>query len=163
LNLPPAKEPIFQFEPAADYPGWEDWKLIDPERFNHAVLGRLLVRAEGDRHARVRMFPETKHSNLINMIHGGATVGFVDVALFGAARCFGLEEDAMALTLDLSTQFISGGKMDEPLDAAVELLRETRRFMFLRGKVVQGEESDYLVASFNATIRKSSAQASTAK
>lgn len=154
---------IFTFSPAADYPGWEEWQLVDPARFNHAVLGRLLVRGKNEREATVRMFPQLRHSNFIDMIHGGATLGFIDVALFGAARCFGLDESAMALTLDLSAQFISAGKMDEPLDAEVELLRETRRFMFMRGKVVQGEAGDYLVASFTATVRKSSAQAGAAK
>jgi len=149
--------PIFRFEPADDYPGWQDWILIDPERFNHAALGRLLVRSDEENHATVRMFPEYKHGNLLGVMHGGATLGFIDVALFGAGRQFGLSDSAAALTLDLSTQFIGGGKMDEPMDAEIELLRETGRLMFMRGKVVQ---RDHLVASFNATVRKASGKPS---
>ncbi len=146
--------PIFRFEDASDYPGWQDWILVDPGRFNHAQLGRLLVRKDSETRASVRMFPEYRHGNLLNAIHGGATLGFIDVALFGAARQFGIDDSAAALTLDLSAQFIGAGKMDSPLDAEVEMLRETGRLMFLRGKVVQ-DDGAHLVASFSATIRKS--------
>lgn len=146
--------PIFLLEDAADFPGWQDWQLVDPDRFNHAVLGRLLVRKDSATQATVRMFPEYRHGNMLNVMHGGATLGFIDVALFGAGRQFGIDDSSVALTLDLSTQFIGGGKMDVPLDAEVELLRETNRLMFLRGKVVQ-DDGAYLVASFSATIRKS--------
>ena len=149
------EEPIFRFEPAPDHPGWDDWHLSDPERFNHAALGRLLVRKDSETQATVRMFPEYRHGNMLNMVHGGATLGFIDVALFGAARYFGLGDSSAALTLDMSTQFIGAGKVDEPLDAEVELMRETGRLLFLRGKVVQG---DHLVTSFTATVRKASAK-----
>ena len=80
------------------------------------------------------------------------TLGFIDVALFAASRMFGLIEAGTAVTLDLSTQFIGVGRMGQPLDAEVELLRETRRLIFMRGLVVQGEVK---VAAFAGTIRKS--------
>ena len=78
-------------------------------------------------------------------------------ALQGAAasRSFGLITAGTAVTLDLCTQFIGAGRIDEPLDAVVELLRETGRLLFLRGLIVQGDET---IASFTATIRKPSPQ-----
>jgi acyl-coenzyme A thioesterase PaaI-like protein len=67
-----------------------------------------------------------------------------------------LDGDAAgSVTLDLSTQFIGAGQVGEPLDAVVEALRETRRLLFLRGTVMQG---DHLVAAFNGTVRKPSAR-----
>lgn len=57
------------------------------------------------------------------------------------------------MTLELSTQFIGAGKPDQPLDAVVEVLRETGRLLFLRGEVVQG---DHLVAGFTGLVRKAS-------
>lgn len=134
-----------------------EWTLGDGSRFNNAVLGRLLVRGDSDTTATVRMFPEHRHSNMLEAIHGGTTLAFMDVAMFGAARNFGLEAFAAAVTLDLSAQFIGPGKMGEALDAKVELLKETGRFMFLQGKLVQG---DHLVASFQGTARKASARVS---
>jgi uncharacterized protein (TIGR00369 family) len=143
-------EPAFAFGEDPEHPGWFGWRLKDETRYN-GFLGKLLVRREGDV-ARVRMFPERVHSNLQDSIHGGTTLGFIDVALFAASRMLGLIEAGSAVTLDLSTQFIGAGRMGEPLDAEVELLRETRRLIFMRGLVVQGEHK---VAAFAGTIRKS--------
>ena len=137
-----------------DHPGWRLWQMRDERRYNAQVIGKMLIREETPGHARVRMFPELKHSNLADAVHGGTTLGFIDVALFGAARVFGLLDAGFAVTLDLSTQFISAGRIDEPMDATVELLRETKRLLFMRGLVVQGTDDSHVVASFTGTIRK---------
>jgi len=55
------------------------------------------------------------------------------------------------VTLDLAVQFIGAGSLDAPIEAEVELLRETGRLIFLRGLIVQGEAR---VASFSGTVRK---------
>lgn len=148
------EKPDFILEPAPDHPGWLSWRLSDATRFNRNFAD-FIVRLDPDGQARVRMMPEVRHSNLANNVHGGATLAFIDMALFGAARLFGLVEAGTSVTLDLSTQFIGAGKVGEPLDAVVELLRETGRLLFLRGMVVQGEHK---VAAFAATLRKPSSK-----
>ena len=152
-------KPEFLYEEHPDHPGWMRWGFRDATRYN-AFLGDMLVRLEGadatggaGRIARVRMTPEHRHSNLANVVHGGAMLGFIDVSLFAAARGFGLIEAGTAVTLDLNTHFIGGGRIGEPLEARVELLRETGRLLFLRGLVMQG---DGPVAEFSGTIRKPS-------
>jgi uncharacterized protein (TIGR00369 family) len=145
----------FRSEPDPDNPGWMTWRLSDERRYNGQVLGKLIVRSESEGRARLRMFPGLKHSNLANYVHGGTTLGFIDVSLFGAARMFGLIEAGTAVTLDLSVQFLGSGAIDVPLDAEVELLRETRRLLFMRGLVTQGENR---VAAFAGTIRKPTAR-----
>ena len=55
-------------------------------------------------------------------------------------------------TVDLSAQFIGAGSWGEPLEARIELLRETGRMLFLRGLVVQ--EGQPTIASFTGTLRK---------
>jgi uncharacterized protein (TIGR00369 family) len=147
--------PTFISEPDPEHPGWTTWILSDDRRFNAQVLGRMIVRKESDAVARLRMFPTLKHSNISNNVHGGTTLAFIDVALFGAARMFGLVEAGTAVTLDLSVQFIGAGMIDVPLEAEVELLKETRRLLFLRGLVVQG---DNRIAGFSGTIRKPTAR-----
>ena len=151
----PAIVPAFHDEPDPENPGWRLWRLSDDRRYNGQIIGKLLIRQDGPTQARVRMFPEMRHSNIADAVHGGTTLGFIDVALFGAARVFGLVDAGVAVTLDLSVQFIGAGRIDEPLDAVVDLLRETRRLIFLRGLVVQGDE---MVASFSGTIRKASSR-----
>ena len=147
----PLDTPAFDSSPDPDNPGWLNWQMTDASRYNGTVLGKMIVRSEGDHKARLRMFPEHRHSNLRNAVHGGVTLGFIDVAMFGASRMFGLIEAGAAVTLDLSVQFIGAGAIGEPLEAEVELLRETGRLLFMRGIVSQGDER---VAAFSGTIRK---------
>ncbi len=143
--------PAFTFEDDPELPGWKRWAISDPSRFN-GVFGPLSVRLE-DGVARVRFVPERRHSNLRGDVHGGALLGFIDVALFAAGRSFGVLSAGTAATLDLSTQFIAGAPVETgPVEARVELLRETGRLLFLRGLVVQGQAT---IASFAATLRKS--------
>jgi uncharacterized protein (TIGR00369 family) len=143
--------PAFNSSPDPDNAGWLKWEMTDPTRYNGTALGKMLVRSEGEGRARLRMFPEHQHSNLRDAVHGGVTLGFIDVAMFGASRMFGLIEAGAAVTLDLSVQFIGAGMIGKPLDAEVELLKETGRLLFMRGIVVQDDER---IAAFSGTIRK---------
>ena len=139
-----------------DHPGWRSWEFSDSTRFNQ-LMGPMMYRVVNGV-ARVRWTPEHRHSNLSDNVHGGALLAFIDVVLFAAARGFGLITAGTAVTLDLNTQFISGGQIDEPLEAQVELLKETGRLLFLRGLVVQGEDVAK-IAAFSGTIRKPSPRA----
>jgi len=141
--------PLIHHKPDPDHPGWWTWALADDTRFN-AVIGKLLVRADGPGRAVCRMFPEERHSNLGDMVHGGAILTFVDMALFAGGRLAGANV-MRAVTLDLSTRFLSRGRIGVPLDAEVELLRETKRLAFMAGRVVQEGE---LVAHFTGALRK---------
>lgn len=147
---PHATDRHFLYAPDPDLPGWHRWQLRDESRYN-AFLGPLHVRLADDGSAIVRMTAERGHSNLADHIHGGVLLGFMDVALFAAARAMGVLGAGGAVTLDLSAQFIAGGALGEPVEARVELLRETGRLLFQRGLVVQG---DRIVASFTGTVRK---------
>ena len=130
--------------------------MSDATRYNRAVLGELIIRAEGEipggsRHCRVRLFPRQHHVNLGGQMHGGTTLGLIDVSMFAAMYLLRGASTAGAVTLELQTQFIGAGDPARPLDAVVEVLRETRRMGFLRGLVVQ---EDDLVASFTGILRK---------
>lgn len=143
----------FSCEPDPENPGWQRWLMTDTTRFNDAVLGRQIVRAEGPSTARLRMWPRHMHTNSGNRVHGGITLAFADVSLFAAIYVLRGVDAGRSVTVDLSSQFIGGGDPSRPLDAVVELLRETRRLAFLRGLIVQDDDT---VASFAGTIRKPS-------
>lgn len=151
--LPPLTHPLTNFscEPDPDNPGWFRWKLLDPTRYNEAVLGRQIVRAEGENTCRLRMFPRTEHTNSAGNVHGAITLGLIDISMFAALYVLRGIDAGKSVTVDVSTQFIGAGKPDRPLDAVVEVLRETRRLGFVRGLIVQ---EDDLVASFSGTTRK---------
>jgi uncharacterized protein (TIGR00369 family) len=147
--------PAFTCEPDPDAPGWLRWKLSDETRYNEAVLGRMLVRREGEDSARCRIFPQRHHTNNAGNVHGAVTLGLIDISLFAALFVVRGVSAAGSATLDVSTQFIGPGDPGKPLDAVVQVLRETRRLGFLRGLVVQDEDgSGAIVASFSGTVRK---------
>ncbi|WP_338465883.1 PaaI family thioesterase [Novosphingobium sp. ZN18A2] len=141
----------FRSEPDPENPGWRTWQLDDETRFNAWMFPKLIIRRDEDGKARLRAFPERRHTNLADNIHGGTTLSLIDIALFGCSRMLGVIEAGTAVTLDLSVQFIGAGRADLPIDAVTELLRETRRLVFLRGVVEQDAE---IIAAFSGTIRK---------
>jgi acyl-coenzyme A thioesterase PaaI-like protein len=96
------------------------------------------------------MFPDISHSNLGNVVHGGAILTFIDMAFFAGGHMAGVS-NINAVTLDCAAQFISAAQLGAPLDARLELLRETGSLAFLRGVV---EQEECIVASFMGTLRK---------
>jgi uncharacterized protein (TIGR00369 family) len=145
--------PLISHVPDPEHPGWWTWDIAErPEgaqRYN-ATIGKLIVRGEGEGRARVRMFPTTLQSNLGNVMHGGAILTFIDMAMFAGGHAAGADI-AFSVTLNLAADFLSPGELEIPIDATVELLRETKRLAFLRGLVVQ---EDRTVASWTGTLRK---------
>lgn len=144
----------FVSEPDPENPGWVTWHLEDDTRFNAWMFPKLILRRDDDGKARLRAFPGHRHTNLSGNLHGGTLLSLIDIALFGCSRMLGVIEVGTAVTLDLSVQFIGAGRADEPLDAVTEMLRETRRLVFLRGVVEQGGD---IVAAYSGTIRKPTA------
>ncbi len=139
-------------EPDPDHPGWLTWDVHGEPSFN-ASLGRLLVRRGEPGFGWCRIFPDESHRNLGNALHGGAIMTFIDLALYAGGAMAGART-APAVTLDCSVQFLAPGRLGAPVDAEVQLLRETGRLVFLRGRILQAE---LLVASFAGSLRKLSA------
>ncbi|WP_349511973.1 PaaI family thioesterase [Erythrobacter sp. NFXS35] len=142
-------------EVAGGEDGWYSWNLTDPTRFNTAVLGEMRVRKEAHL-CRLRMFPERRHTNLTNNIHGAVTLGLIDIALFAAMHINGSGEAGPSVTVELSTQFVGAGDPSRPLDAVSEIVRETGRMLFLRGFAVQPRDDggEDIIASFSGIVRK---------
>jgi uncharacterized protein (TIGR00369 family) len=144
--------PNFDYGPAEGRPGWHQWRNQDRTRFN-AAFDPLFVRVEGDV-ARIQLNPQHWQSNLHGRLHGGAVLAFIDMAVFAGAHALGASGAMNGMTIDLATQFVGGASLDRPVEARVELLRETGRLLFMRGLLVQ--EGQPTVASFTATLRKAS-------
>ncbi len=142
--------PLIVHQPDPDHPGWWTWDVAGEERYN-ATIGKLLVRADGPGRARCRMFPGTLQSNLGNVVHGGAILTFIDMALFAGGKLAGISDISHSVTLDLACQFIGPAELHVPIDCAVELLRETGRLAFMRGLV---EQDGRTVAAWSGTLRK---------
>jgi acyl-coenzyme A thioesterase PaaI-like protein len=142
-------------EECAGEAGWYSWNLVDRTRFNTAVLGEMRVRKEGQL-CRLRMFPERRHTNLGDNIHGAVTLGLIDIALFAAMHIHGSGEAGPSVTVELSTQFVGAGDPARPLDAVSEIVRETGRMLFLRGFATQpaADGGEDVIASYSGILRK---------
>ena len=135
--------------PDPDHPGWLSYGDFTPGSFA-AATGKLLFRADGQGRGICRMQVEERHLNLGGSIHGGAVMSFIDMALFAAGRCAGVSEGHY-VTLDLTTHFIARGRAGLPLEAHVELVRQTRSLAFLQGVVRQDGQPCY---SFTGTLKR---------
>jgi acyl-coenzyme A thioesterase PaaI-like protein len=60
-------------------------------------------------------------------------------------------ESGHYVTLDLTTHFLARGQPNSPLDAHVELVRQTRGHAFLHGVVKQSGENCY---SFSGKLKR---------
>lgn len=145
------QQPEFVIAPSPDHPGWLTFDLEDVGRFNGTVIGPVIMREEPDGRCRARCVPRPHLLNARDNLHGGALLGLIDISLFAGLALLTDGDVCNAVTLDLSTQFIGAGRIDQPLDAVTEILRETRRLAFLRGVL---EQDGTLIAAFNATVRK---------
>jgi len=137
--------------PSPDHPGWTTYDFPGSNRYNDAVIGSALVRVEDDRTCRVRYHPGIHLNNQMGQLHGGAILGMIDVGIF-AALYFVVDHQTGGVTLDLATQFLAAGRGEIHTDIVLEVMRNTRNLVFVRGTVEQ--EPGVAIAAFSATIRK---------
>jgi acyl-coenzyme A thioesterase 13 len=132
-----------------DNDGWFSWGEFPRGSFA-AATGRLLFKPNGPGRALTRMFPTEAHINMGGSIHGGAVMSFIDMSLFAGGLCAGMARGHY-VTLDLTTHFLARGMPGSPLEAEVELIRQTRSFAFMQGVVRQNGEPCY---SFTGTLKR---------
>jgi len=135
--------------PDPDNPGWYSWGDFPRSSFA-AATGRLLFKPDGPGRGICRMFPTEDHMNMGGSIHGGAVMSFIDMSLFAGGLCAGMARGHY-VTLDLTTHFLARGMPGSPLEAEVELMRQTRSFAFMQGVVRQNGEPCY---SFTGTLKR---------
>ncbi len=132
-----------------DNDGWFSWGEFPRGSFA-AATGRLLFKPNGPGRALTRMFPTEAHVNMGGSLHGGAVMSFIDMSLFAGGLCAGMARGHY-VTLDLTTHFLARGMPGSPLEAEVELVRQTRSFAFMQGVVRQNGEPCY---SFTGTLKR---------
>ena len=129
--------------------GWYSWGDFPRSSFA-AATGRLLFKPDGPGRGICRMTPTEDHMNMGGSLHGGAVMSFIDMSMFAGGLCAGMERGHY-VTLDLTTHFLARGQAGSPLDAHVELVRQTRGHAFLQGVVRQSGENCY---SFSGTLKR---------
>lgn len=97
------------------------------------------------------MTPSQRHANVMGGIHGGALLGFLDIALFGGGVALEAYEPQASVTVEVNTHFMASGSLDRPVVAEVEVMKTTRRMAFVRGVMRQEGEALF---QYSAIIRR---------
>jgi uncharacterized protein (TIGR00369 family) len=128
--------------------GWLTWPPHEKDTYG-TRMGPLYWRYISPTHALCQIDTNGQHVNGAGALHGGFLMSFADVALYAASAR--LLVDFTAVTLTCSCEFLSAGVPGMPLEAQLEVLKETGKTIFLRGLIQQEGQS---VLNFSGTLRK---------
>ncbi|GBD49474.1 PaaI family thioesterase [Methylopila sp. Yamaguchi] len=128
------------------------------ERFQDAgfidLVGPIVTRrGEGGLRA-FGVTAETKHANLIGVVHGGMLMTLADRALGVAA--WDAAGGRASVTVQFDMQFVSTAKMGDFVAVEPELVRLTSSLVFMRGTLKVGDRA---VAAANGLWKILSTQA----
>ena len=129
--------------------GWMHWTREPEGRFVEQALGVMYFRDEPDGRVRCRIETGKQHTNLGDDLHGAFIMAVADMVYF--ALGWRSLEAVPAVTLTANFEFISPGRPGQVLEAVGEVLRETRRLLFVRAVL---QQDGHIVANTSATLRK---------
>jgi len=128
-----------------EFNGWRCWRA-DP--FEQAA-GPFHYRV--DEQGPVAAFRAgPKHMNLGASVHGGCLMSFADFALFAIAAD-DIGEDGFAVTAAFTSEFLSGAKEGQLIEARGEVLRGGKSLIFVRGLMTADGKP---CLNFSATLKK---------
>ena len=129
-----------------EFKGWVTWA---GEAFEHDTAGPFYFRTD-DEGAVAAFRAGEKHMNSGGVVHGGCLMTFADFALFAIAQeVFG--DDGYGLTVAFSSEFLSGAKAGQLIEARGEVLRAGGSLVFVRG-IVMADGTPCL--NFSGTLKR---------
>ena len=137
-----------------EFKGWQTWPN---EPFEHDAAGPFYLRREADGTMVAAFRAQRKHMNAGGVVHGGALMTFADFALFALAHTG--EEDGYGVTVAFTSEFLSGAKEGELIEARGEVVGGGRSITFVRGLMTADGRP---VLNFSGTIKKRHQKATTA-
>ena len=127
---------------------WRGWYVWNGDPFED-VNGPFYVRFDADGRGSCAFRAEKRHMNGAGAMHGGCLMTFADASLFAIAkRELG---DQRAVTMNLSSDFLSGVEVGQLVMASGEITRGGGKTVFVRGLVTA---DDVPALSFTGIIRK---------
>ena len=129
-----------------EFKGWSTWPN---EPFEHDAAGPFYLRKEDDGQMVAAFRAEHKHMNAGGVVHGGALMTFADFALFALAHTG--DDDGYGVTVAFTSEFLSGAKQGELIEARGEVMGGGRSITFVRGVITADGRP---VLNFSGTIKK---------
>lgn len=121
--------------PEPPLPGYTIYDPVDPfEQVAGPFFWKKLE--DGTDHLVVRT--SEKHGNRQGVIHGGFMLTMIDLCFAVTAKEF---PEQRLVTISLSSEFVSGGKVGSLVESKAEIVRNTRSLCFLRGQVFSEGET----------------------
>lgn len=118
-------------------------------------MGVKLIRFE-DGESTIEYTPRPEHLNSFGVLHGGAVMTLLDVALAQAARS--LQPDLGMLTIEMKTSFMRGAPgQGGTLQARGRVLHRTSKMAFAEGTLfdAQGQACAHATGTFKYAARRS--------
>jgi uncharacterized protein (TIGR00369 family) len=113
-------------------------------------LDGIWIRRHTDR-AETILLPLEHHANPNGYVHGGVILSLLDFTL-GVTAEVALRQpsDMHPATVSLTTHFIGGASGRDLLHCAAEVLKQTRSFSFVEGRITSGGE---VIATASAVFK----------
>ena len=130
-----------------EFAGWTYWV---GDKYESETLGPFYYRREANGDMVGAFRAEAHHMNGHNNMHGGCMMSFADFGLFTIAED-ALDQDTSAVTLSMSSEFLSAANIGDLMEVRGEVLRAGRSIIFVRGLVTANGEP---CLNFSGTIKK---------
>lgn len=78
------------------------------------------------------------HCNRQGVVHGGLMLTMIDLTFAATAK---ETPDQRLVTISLSSEFVSAGRIGHLIEAEAEVVRRTNTLCFLRGQITSGGET----------------------
>ena len=111
-----------------EFKGWQTWTS---EAFEHDTAGPFYFRTD-DEGAVAAFRAQAKHMNQGHVVHGGCLMTFADFSLFCIAQD-AFKDGEYGLTVAFTSEFLSGAKLGQLIEARGDVLREGGSLIFVRG------------------------------
>ncbi len=131
-------------ETEGEFKGWMIWPS-DRWEMNGGPF-YLRTEADGSKRAAFRAAP--KHMNSLGSMHGGAMMTFADFFTFALADP---SADEATVTVSLNSEFVSGARAGDLVEATGDVVKRGRNLIFTRGMLSTGGKT---MMNFSAVLMR---------
>lgn len=131
---------------SGEFAGWKYWA---DEAFEAETAGPFFFTVD-DKGPVAAFRAEKKHMNGGGVVHGGCLMTFADFSLFAMAQ-LEMDDQSYGLTVAFTSEFLSGGKLGDLIEARGEVLRAGGSLVFVRGLVTA---NGVPCLNFSGTIKR---------
>lgn len=132
-------------EDTGEFKGWQTWKN---EAFEYSFAGPFYF-TQDEEEVKCAFRAGKQHLNSGGVVHGGCLMTFADFSLFAIAH--DALDGASGVTVSFASEFLSGPKAGDLIEARGEVLRAGGSLIFIRGLVTANGQ---VCLNYSGTIKR---------